>query len=98
MKRLGKELALQLNQIYKPYFLRRTKNEVFRRLSLNNSLNNSLTSQVSLPTKTDWVVWIKLSSDQIMSYKNFLETDEVQNVLIFQLLINTFNYQYFLLF
>ena len=83
MKRLGKELALQLNQIYKPYFLRRTKNEVFTRLSLNNSLNNSLTSQVSLPTKTDWVVWIKLSSDQIKSYKNFLETDEVQNVLIF---------------
>lgn len=67
-KKNGTLLAEDLRQVYAPYFLRRTKNEVMGRRS---SISGSAGLQ-SLPPKFDWIVWITLSEDQILMYKQFL--------------------------
>ncbi|RWS26448.1 hypothetical protein B4U80_02174 [Leptotrombidium deliense] len=68
----SKKIAEDLRQIYGPYFLRRTKNQVFK----------GKNSMVTLPRKFDWVIWIQLNEAQIAVYRNFLESDTVKQLIL----------------
>lgn len=73
----GNRLAQELREMYEPFFLRRTKEEVLhtRRSQSGDSLS------AMLPTKYDWIVWIKLSENQISMYKEILNSPEVRAIL-----------------
>ncbi len=62
----AKELILKLKSIYKPYFLRRTKKEIFEIRSAE--LSKIPLEACQLPLKTDLVVWVPLSPIQKKIY------------------------------
>ncbi|RWS25508.1 DNA excision repair protein ERCC-6-like protein, partial [Leptotrombidium deliense] len=64
---LSRRTAERLWEIYQPYFLRRTKNEV-------------LTDMQRLPRKYDWVVWIYLNQSQTETYKDFLNFNSIEKL------------------
>jgi SNF2 family DNA or RNA helicase len=72
----AKELIMKLKSIYKPYFLRRTKKEIFEIKSAE--LSKSPLEACQLPLKTDLVVWVPLSPIQKKIYSLILEEDEVE--------------------
>jgi hypothetical protein len=55
----AKELIMKLKSIYKPFFLRRTKKEIFEIKSAE--LSKTPLEACQLPLKTDLVVWVPLS-------------------------------------
>ena len=69
-KERGTRLAESLRKVYMPYFLRRTKDEV---LSVAGKISKKL------PPKTDLIVWITLSDNQVAVYKDILKSKETKN-------------------
>ncbi|KAK1629732.1 hypothetical protein QYE76_004047 [Lolium multiflorum] len=59
----------ELRERIKPYFLRRTKSEVF--------LETGLTDDKQLPKKNELVIWLKLTDRQRQLYKAFLKCELV---------------------
>lgn len=76
-KSLGTKAAEELRQLYAPYFLRRTKYEVFPKRNSDVAPNN-----FSLPSKIDWVTWIQLSEWQIKIYNDFLNLPAIKRLLL----------------
>ncbi|KAH7931718.1 hypothetical protein HPB51_029746 [Rhipicephalus microplus] len=76
---LGKEIARQLRRLIKPYFLRRTKTETPKKKKNSKDDKAKLTFSSK---KNDLVIWIYLSSLQKKIYREFLESDEVANILM----------------
>lgn len=76
---LGKEIARQLRRLIKPYFLRRTKTESPKNKKNSKDDKAKLTFSSK---KNDLVIWIYLSSLQKKIYREFLESDEVANILM----------------
>ena len=73
----GTLMAQNLREIYRPYFLRRTKDDVFsKRGSLGGEVGKTL------PIKYDWVVWIKLTPEQIQIYEDILKSPAVKQALM----------------
>lgn len=70
--RLGKEIAASLKKVIGPYYLRRTKAE------LKQQGDTNILSGVR---KNDIVCWVFINRFQEQLYRNFLETESVQNVL-----------------
>lgn len=62
----------ELKEIVDPYILRRTKLEIF---------GPGTKMSVTLPTKYDWIVWVKLTDDQVNMYMDYLATNAVRQVI-----------------
>uniref|UniRef100_A0A663MAP2 DNA excision repair protein ERCC-6-like n=1 Tax=Athene cunicularia TaxID=194338 RepID=A0A663MAP2_ATHCN len=84
-KALGLKISENLMTIIKPYFLRRTKEDI-----KNNHADkpdaplpeNSAPVMPSLTRKNDFVVWVYLAPVQEEIYRNFLSLDHVKEVLM----------------
>ncbi|KAM0885736.1 hypothetical protein ACQ4PT_030142 [Festuca glaucescens] len=68
-KDIGSNVAKELRERIKPYFLRRMKSEV--------SLETGLTGDKQLPKKNELVIWLKLTDRQRQLYKAFLKCELV---------------------
>lgn len=80
---LGTEIAAQLRQLIQPYFLRRTKKEVFENKENTEAEKALMRSKLSFTSKkNDLVIWIYLSELQKKVYREFLESPEVANILM----------------
>lgn len=82
-KLLGVAIAEQLRCLIKPYFLRRTKKDVLENKENSEGGKASLRPKLAFTsTKNDLVIWIYLSELQKKIYREFLESDEVANILM----------------
>ncbi|XP_054724958.1 DNA excision repair protein ERCC-6-like [Uloborus diversus] len=83
-KRMGTEMAENLKQLIKPYFLRRTKAEVWGASDSNpvNELNEQLENLKLDVRKNDFIVWLYMSDPQIEIYQSFLHSDAVKSILV----------------
>ena len=81
-KILGNKTARSLRDIYEPYLLRRTKEQVFGIRSGETALGGHTQESKSLPPKYDWCIWIRMNEVQIKLYEDFLNSDEVKQILI----------------
>lgn len=80
---LGIEIATQLRHLIQPYFLRRTKKEVFESDEYTEAEKALMRSKLSFSSKkNDLVIWIYLSELQKKVYREFLESQEVANILM----------------
>uniref|UniRef100_A0A8C6NFX2 DNA excision repair protein ERCC-6-like n=1 Tax=Melopsittacus undulatus TaxID=13146 RepID=A0A8C6NFX2_MELUD len=88
-KALGLKMSENLMTIIKPYFLRRTKEDI--KINCTNRSDaplpegpneNSAPVMPSLTRKNDFVVWVYLAAVQEEIYKNFLSLDHVKEVLM----------------
>lgn len=78
-KHLGQEVSNLLAKRIRPYFLRRTKEEV---LNCSQSDMTGEKKPKRLSQKNDFVVWVHLSKDQIRLYEDFLKLDQVKEILM----------------
>uniref|UniRef100_A0A8B9J213 DNA excision repair protein ERCC-6-like n=1 Tax=Amazona collaria TaxID=241587 RepID=A0A8B9J213_9PSIT len=88
-KALGLKMSENLMTIIKPYFLRRTKEDIKNNCTnrpdapLPEALSeNSAPVMPSLTRKNDFVVWVYLAAVQEEIYRNFLSLDHVKEVLM----------------
>lgn len=80
---LGVEIAKQLRRLIQPYFLRRTKAEVYANKENSEDEKAALRPKLTFSSKkNDLVIWIYLSELQKKIYREFLESDEVANILM----------------
>ncbi|TGZ62297.1 hypothetical protein CRM22_007509 [Opisthorchis felineus] len=85
----GQLMAQSLRRIIDPYFLRRTKDEILpsgvdKKASVSpvNPDIGLVASVEPMPKKTELVLWIYLREVQERSYRDFLELDQVKELLI----------------
>ncbi|XP_010071528.1 PREDICTED: DNA excision repair protein ERCC-6-like, partial [Pterocles gutturalis] len=88
-KALGLKISENLMTIIKPYFLRRTKEDIKTNHPdkpdaplPEDPCENSAPIMPSLTRKNDFVVWVYLSPVQEEIYRNFLSLDHVKEVLM----------------
>ncbi|KAF0895629.1 hypothetical protein E2562_013926 [Oryza meyeriana var. granulata] len=70
-KHIGSNVAKELRERIKPYFLRRMKSEVF--------LDNSAAEDKKLAKKNELIIWLKLTSCQRQLYEAFLNSELVHS-------------------
>ncbi|XP_060105498.1 DNA excision repair protein ERCC-6-like [Heteronotia binoei] len=88
-KALGLKMSENLMSIIKPYFLRRSKDDIQKKLK-SGPQNNLLKDQSkaaapempSLPRKNDFIVWVYVSPIQEEIYRNFLSLDHIKELLM----------------
>jgi hypothetical protein len=56
----AKELIMNLKELYRPFFLRRTQKEIFEIISAE--LSKVPLEACQLPLKTDLVIWVPLNA------------------------------------
>ncbi|NXQ88866.1 ERC6L protein, partial [Nyctibius grandis] len=89
-KALGLKISENLMTIIKPYFLRRTKEDIKNNradkpdapLPEDPSENSAPPVMPSLTRKNDFVVWVYLAPVQEEIYRNFLSLDHVKKLLM----------------
>ncbi|XP_026530396.1 DNA excision repair protein ERCC-6-like [Notechis scutatus] len=89
-KALGLKISENLMSIIKPYFLRRTKDELQKKkkkLELPNHLPENQSKDVapvmpSLPRKNEFIVWVFLAPVQEEIYRNFISLDHIKDLLL----------------
>ncbi|XP_037368155.1 DNA excision repair protein ERCC-6-like [Talpa occidentalis] len=89
-KALGFKISENLMAIIKPYFLRRTKEEVQKkkssnpevRLSENNPEIDAIYEMPSLSRKNDLIIWIRLVLLQEEIYRKFVSLDHIKELLM----------------
>uniref|UniRef100_A0A8C5S4K6 DNA excision repair protein ERCC-6-like n=1 Tax=Laticauda laticaudata TaxID=8630 RepID=A0A8C5S4K6_LATLA len=88
-KALGLKISENLMSIIKPYFLRRTKDELQKKkkLELPNHLPENQSKEVapvmpSLPQKNEFIVWVFLAPVQEEIYRNFICLDHIKELLL----------------
>ncbi|XP_034989710.2 DNA excision repair protein ERCC-6-like [Zootoca vivipara] len=88
-KALGLKMSENLMSIIKPYFLRRSKDELQNQVkpelktSLPEYQSKAVASEMpSLPRKNDFIVWVYLSPIQKEIYRDFLSLDHIQKLLM----------------
>ncbi|XP_009632085.2 DNA excision repair protein ERCC-6-like [Egretta garzetta] len=88
-KALGLKISENLMTIIKPYFLRRTKEDINNHRADKPGAplpadpgENSVPVMPSLTRKNDFVVWVYLAPVQEEIYRNFLSLDHVKEVLM----------------
>ncbi|XP_064468001.1 DNA excision repair protein ERCC-6-like [Ornithodoros turicata] len=80
-RRLGIEIAQALRKKIAPFFLRRTKADVLENKE-NGDTKSLVPKLVFTAKKNDLVVWTFLSHLQKKIYTEFLESDEVERILM----------------
>ncbi|NXP44029.1 ERC6L protein, partial [Heliornis fulica] len=88
-KALGLKISENLMTIIKPYFLRRTKEDIKNNCAdkpdaslPEDQCENSAPIMPSLTRKNDFVVWVYLAPVQEEIYRNFLSLDHVKEVMM----------------
>nr|XP_028571185.1 DNA excision repair protein ERCC-6-like [Podarcis muralis] len=88
-KALGLKISENLMSIIKPYFLRRSKDELQNKakpelkISLPEYQGKTVASEMpSLPRKNDFIVWVYLSPIQKEIYRDFLSLDHIRKLLM----------------
>ncbi|XP_039697611.1 DNA excision repair protein ERCC-6-like [Pteropus medius] len=89
-KALGLKISENLMAIIKPYFLRRTKEEVQKkrpgdpevRLSEKNPGVDATNEMPSLSRKNDLIIWIRLVPLQEEIYRKFVSLDHIKELLM----------------
>lgn len=88
-KALGLKMSENLMTIIKPYFLRRTKEDIKKNCAdkpdapfAKDSSEDVTPVMPSLTRKNDFVVWVYLAPVQEEIYRNFLSLDHVKEVLM----------------
>ncbi|XP_045146176.1 DNA excision repair protein ERCC-6-like [Echinops telfairi] len=89
-KALGFKISENLMAIIKPYFLRRTKEEVQKkkssnpdiRFSENNPDVDAICQMPSLSRKNDLIIWIRLVPLQEEIYRKFVSLDHIKELLM----------------
>ncbi|KGL79666.1 DNA excision repair protein ERCC-6-like, partial [Tinamus guttatus] len=89
-KALGLKISENLMTIIKPYFLRRTKEDIKNTCNTDrvdapvpeDPSANSAPVMPSLTRKNDFVVWVYLAPIQEEIYRNFLSLDHLKEVLM----------------
>ncbi|XP_055986112.1 DNA excision repair protein ERCC-6-like [Sorex fumeus] len=89
-KALGFKISENLMTIIKPYFLRRTKEEVQKktshnqevRLSVKNPTSDAICEMPSLSRKNDLIIWIRLVPVQEEIYRKFVSLDHIKELLM----------------
>ncbi|XP_008574826.1 PREDICTED: DNA excision repair protein ERCC-6-like [Galeopterus variegatus] len=89
-KALGFKISENLMEIIKPYFLRRTKEEVQKkksgnqevRLSEKNPDVDASCEMPSLSRKNDLIIWIRLVPLQEEIYRKFVSLDHIKELLM----------------
>uniref|UniRef100_A0A8D2D7I1 DNA excision repair protein ERCC-6-like n=1 Tax=Sciurus vulgaris TaxID=55149 RepID=A0A8D2D7I1_SCIVU len=88
-KALGFKISENLMAIIKPYFLRRTKEEVQKKRSSNpevrlgekNPSVDAICEMPSLSRKNDLIIWIRLVPLQEEIYRKFVSLDHIKELL-----------------
>ncbi|VDP70981.1 unnamed protein product [Echinostoma caproni] len=86
----GQLMAQSLRKLIDPYFLRRTKAEVLPstdnttpdQLEVSLSKLRDLQLNEAMPKKTELVIWLYLREIQERSYRDFLQLDQVKELLL----------------
>ncbi|XP_005992961.3 DNA excision repair protein ERCC-6-like [Latimeria chalumnae] len=86
-KALGLKISENLMHIIKPYFLRRTKEEVQKKSASDSGPKVTENLRVapempSLTRKNDFVVWVYLSPVQEKIYRQFISLDQIKELLM----------------
>uniref|UniRef100_A0A8C3VTU4 DNA excision repair protein ERCC-6-like n=1 Tax=Catagonus wagneri TaxID=51154 RepID=A0A8C3VTU4_9CETA len=89
-KALGFKISENLMEIIKPYFLRRTKEEVQKKKSSNPEVRLSeedpdagaICEMPSLSRKNDLIIWIRLVPLQEEIYRKFVSLDHIKELLM----------------
>uniref|UniRef100_A0A8C4WIY6 DNA excision repair protein ERCC-6-like n=2 Tax=Gopherus evgoodei TaxID=1825980 RepID=A0A8C4WIY6_9SAUR len=89
-KALGLKISENLMTIIKPYFLRRTKDDIQKKYKSDevkthlpeDQSKNFAPVMPSLTRKNDFIVWVYLAPVQEEIYRNFLSLDHVKEVLM----------------
>nr|XP_003944505.2 DNA excision repair protein ERCC-6-like [Saimiri boliviensis boliviensis] len=88
-KALGFKISENLMAIIKPYFLRRTKEEVQKKtsnpdvkLNENNPDVDAICEMPSLSRKNDLIIWIRLVPLQEEIYRKFVSLDHIKELLM----------------
>ncbi|KAK9393461.1 DNA excision repair protein ERCC-6-like [Crotalus adamanteus] len=88
-KALGLKISENLMSIIKPYFLRRTKDDLQKKkkTELPNHLPEDQSKGVapampSLPRKNEFIVWVFLAPVQEEIYKKFISLDHIKELLM----------------
>ncbi|KAL2768558.1 DNA excision repair protein ERCC-6-like isoform b [Daubentonia madagascariensis] len=88
-KALGFKISENLTAIIKPYFLRRTKEEVRKKKSSNTEVRlseknpdvDATCEMPSLSRKNDFIIWIRLVPLQEEIYRKFVSLDHIKELL-----------------
>ncbi|KAM9180858.1 LOW QUALITY PROTEIN: DNA excision repair protein ERCC-6-like [Dugong dugon] len=88
-KALGFKISENLMAIIKPYFLRRTKEEVQKKKSSNPEIRlseknpdvDAICEMPSLSRKNDLIIWIRLVPLQEEIYRKFVSLDHIKELL-----------------
>ncbi|XP_046530109.1 DNA excision repair protein ERCC-6-like [Equus quagga] len=89
-KALGFKISENLMAIIKPYFLRRTKEEVQKKKSSNPEVRldeknpdaDAICEMPSLSRKNDLIIWIRLVPLQEEIYRKFVSLDHIKELLM----------------
>ncbi|XP_058568240.1 DNA excision repair protein ERCC-6-like [Neofelis nebulosa] len=89
-KALGFKISENLMTIIKPYFLRRTKEEVQKKKSSNPEVRlreknldvDAICEMPSLSRKNDFIIWIRLVPLQEEIYRKFVSLDHIKELLM----------------
>ncbi|KAF6090351.1 ERCC excision repair 6 like, spindle assembly checkpoint helicase [Phyllostomus discolor] len=89
-KALGFKISENLMAIIKPYFLRRTKEEVQKRKASNSEVRpceknpdvDAIYEMPSLSRKNDLIIWIRLVPLQEEIYRKFVSLDHIKELLM----------------
>ncbi|XP_010971891.1 DNA excision repair protein ERCC-6-like [Camelus bactrianus] len=89
-KALGFKISENLMAIIKPYFLRRTKEEVQKKKSSNPEIRlseknpdvDAICEMPSLSRKNDLIIWIRLVPLQEEIYRKFVSLDHIKELLM----------------
>ncbi|XP_003227847.1 DNA excision repair protein ERCC-6-like [Anolis carolinensis] len=88
-KALGLKISENLMSIIKPYFLRRSKDELKKTVNLEQKSNlpalqskDAAPPMPSLPRKNDFIVWVYLAPIQEEIYRKFISLDHIKELLM----------------
>ncbi|XP_066213359.1 DNA excision repair protein ERCC-6-like isoform X1 [Saccopteryx leptura] len=89
-KALGFKISENLMAIIKPYFLRRTKEEIQKKKSSNSEVRlceknpdvDAIYEMPSLSRKNDLIIWIRLVPCQEEIYRKFVSLDHIKELLM----------------
>ncbi|KAM5221047.1 DNA excision repair protein ERCC-6-like [Ctenodactylus gundi] len=85
-KALGMKISENLMEMIKPYFLRRTKEEVQKKKSSKPDEKNpgidAICEMPSLSRKNDLIIWIRLVPLQEEIYRKFVSLDHIKELLM----------------